>query len=249
MQDMKTLGKYTFPLLMVLLLAACVRPSKRQIASDTHRMITFVKSTFYENYGDSLALDTFWYHYKRYYAAYILRVNQKELLDINQLLYAEGGTLFGHYIDAKRWEPQEELMERGLRSIFAQFAPFRMLPLRTDTYGYLRSGLAKAKSPFLRQVFQNADTTHMVPYMEDMRLLLDPYCRENYPYIPNNIHLKPWMDTYDVPAAFRHGDEEVQQFVALYMWAYLSHCANVDVYSGQTREALLRQLIPVDKEG
>jgi hypothetical protein len=56
------------------------------------------------------------------------------------------------------------------------------------------------------------------------------------------------MDTYDVPAAFRHGDEEVQQFVALYMWAYLSHCANVDVYSGQTREALLRQLIPVDKE-
>ena len=242
---MKT-AKYILPLLAVLFLSACTHANKQQVANDTERMLTFVKSTLYDNYGDSLALDTFWHHYKRYYAAYILKVDQKELLEINQSLYA--GSLFDYYIDIHRWEPQEELLDRGIRSFFAQFALFRTLPLRTDRHSYLHEHLAKAQHPFLQRLYQYADTTHTVPYMEDMRLLLDPYCRENYPYIPNNIHLKPWMDTYDVPAAFRHGDEEVQQFVALYMWAYLSHCANVDVYSGQTREALLRQLIPVDKE-
>ena len=58
-----------FPLLMALLLVACAHPDKQQVASDTLRMLTFVKSTLYDNYGDSLALDTFWHHYKRYYAA------------------------------------------------------------------------------------------------------------------------------------------------------------------------------------
>lgn len=240
---MKILLKHTSPLLVVLCLAACNHPSKRQVAEDTQRMLTFVKSTLYDNYGDSLALDTFWHHYKRYYAAYILRVNQRELLDINRSLYA--GTLFDYYIDAERWEPQEELMDRHLRSIFAQFALFRTLPLRTDAHSYLQSELSEAKHPFLQQLYQYADTIHAVPYMEDMRLLLDPYCRENYPYVPDNTHLKPWMDEYDVPAAFRQGDAEIQQFIALYMWPYLSHCANVDVYSGRTRDALLREIIPI----
>lgn len=240
---MKTLIRHTFPLLMALLLAACDHPSELQVASDTQRMLTFVKSTLYDNYGDSLALDTFWHHYKRYYAAYILRVNQRELLDINQSLYA--GTLFDYYIDAERWEPQEELMDRHLRSIFAQFALFRTLPLRTDAHSYLQCALSEAKHPFLQQVYQYADTAHAVPYMENMRLLLDPYCRENYPYVHNNTHLKPWMDEYNVPAAFRQGNAEVQQFIALYTWPYLSHCANVDVYSGRTRDALLREIIPV----
>lgn len=242
---MKTLIRYTFPLFMAMLLAACAHPSKQQVASDTQRMLTFVKSTLYDNYGDSLALDTFWHHYKRYYAAYILRVSRKELLDINQALYAS--TLFDYYIDAERWEPQEELMDRNLRSIFAQFALFRTLPLRTDAHSYLQCELSETRHPFLQQVYQCADTAHAVPYMEDMRLLLDPYRRHNYRYIPDGAHLKPWMDEYDVPAAFRQGDAEVQQFIALYMWPYLSHCANVDVYSGRTRDALLREIIPDGK--
>ncbi len=243
---MKTLIRHTFPLLMALLLVACAHPSKQQVASDTQHMLTFVKSTLYDNYGDSLALDTFWHHYKRYYAAYILRVNQGKLLDINQSLYA--GTLFDYYLDAERWEPQEELMNRHLRSIFAQFALFCTLPLRSDAHSYLQCALSEAKHPFLQQLYQYADTAHAVPYMEDMRLLLDPYCRQGYSYISGNTHLKPWMDEYDVPAAFRQGDAEVQQFIALYMWSYLSHCANVDIYSGRTRDALLREIIPSDKE-
>ena len=243
---MRTTLRHILPLLTVLLLAACTQPSKKEIARDTQRMITFVKSTLHDNYGDSLALDTFFHHYKRYYAAYILRVNQKELLDINQSLYA--GTLFDYYIDAERWEPQEEIMERGLREYFSRFASFRMLPLRTDAHCYLRSELAEAQHPFLQQVYQYADTTHTVPYMEDIRLLLDPHCRQDYPYILTSIHLKPWFDTYDMPSAFRQGDEEIQRFVALYMWPYLSHCANVDVYSGRTRDALLKEIIPVHIE-
>ena len=55
------------------------------------------------------------------------------------------------------------------------------------------------------------------------------------------------MDEFDVPTAVRQGDAEIQQFIVLYMWPYLSHCANIDVYSGHTRDALLREIIP-DKE-
>ena len=55
------------------------------------------------------------------------------------------------------------------------------------------------------------------------------------------------MDEFAVPTAFRQGDAGIQQFIALYMWPYLSHCANIDVYSGHTRDALLREIIP-DKE-
>lgn len=238
-------SRHILPLFIVMFLVACTQPNKRQVADDTHRMLTFVKSTLYNNYGDSLALDTFWHHYKRYYAAYILKVNQKELLEINQSLYA--GTLFDYYIDAERWEPQEELTDRYVRSVFAHFALFRTLPLRTDKHGYLKSLLAEAEHPFLQQVFQHADTAHAVPYMEDMRLLLDPNKRENYPYIPNHIHLKPWMDEHNVPEAFRQEDPEIQRFIALYMWSYLSHCANVDVYSGRTRDAVLREIIPDKK--
>lgn len=241
---MKT-AKYILPLLAVLFLSACTHANKQQVANDTERMLTFVKSTLYDNYGDSLALDTFWHHYKRYYAAYILKVDQKELLEINQSLYA--GSLFDYYIDIHRWEPQEELLERGIRSFFAQFALFRTLPLRTDRHSYLQEHLAKARHPFLQRLYQYADTTHTVPYMEDMRMLIDPTEKANYAYIPSHIHLKPWMDEFAVPTAFRQGDAEIQQFIALYMWPYLSHCANIDVYSGRSRDALLREIIP-DKE-
>ena len=75
-------------------------------------------------------------------------------------------------------------------------------------------------------------------------MLLDPAQKENYTYIPTHIHLKPWMDEFDVPTAFRQGNVEIQQFIALYMWPYLSHCANIDVYSGRTRDALLREIQP-----
>ena len=238
---MKT-ARYILPLLAVLLLSACTHANKQQVANDTERMLTFVKSTLYDNYGDSLALDTFWHHYKRYYAAYILKVDQKELLEINQSLYA--GSLFDYYIDIHRWEPQEELLERGIRSFFAQFALFRTLPLRTDRHSYLHEHLAKARHPFLQRLYQYADTTHTVPYMEDMRMLIDPTEKANYAYIPSHIHLKPWMDEFAVPTAFRQGDAEIQQFIALYMWPYLSHCANIDVYSGRSRDVLLREIIP-----
>lgn len=238
---MKT-ARYILPLLAVLLLSACTHANKQQVANDTERMLTFVKSTLYDNYGDSLALDTFWYHYKRYYAAYILKVDQKELLEINQSLYA--GSLFDYYIDIHRWEPQEELLERGIRSFFAQFALFRTLPLRTDRHSYLHEHLAKARHPFLQRLYQYADTTHTVPYMEDMRMLIDPTEKANYAYIPSHIHLKPWMDEFAVPTAFRQGDVGIQQFIALYMWPYLSHCANIDVYSGRARDVLLREIIP-----
>ena len=241
---MKT-ARYILPLLAVLFLSACTHANKQQVANDTERMLTFVKSTLYDNYGDSLALDTFWHHYKRYYAAYILKVDQKELLEINQSLYA--GSLFDYYIDIHRWEPQEELLERGIRSFFAQFALFRTLPLRTDRHSYLHEHLAKARHPFLQRLYQYADTTHTVPYMEDMRMLIDPTEKANYAYIPSHIHLKPWMDEFAVPTAFRQEDAEIQQFMALYMWPYLSHCANIDVYSGRSRDALLREIIP-DKE-
>ena len=241
---MKT-ARYILPLLAVLLLSACTHANKQQVANDTERMLTFVKSTLYDNYGDSLALDTFWHHYKRYYAAYILKVDQKELLEINQSLYA--GSLFDYYIDIHRWEPQEELLERGIRSFFAQFALFRTLPLRTDRHSYLHVHLAKAQHPFLQRLYQYADTTHTVPYMEDMRMLIDPTEKANYAYIPSHIHLKPWMDEFAVPTAFRQGDAEIQQFMALYMWPYLSHCANIDVYSGRSRDVLLREIIPDEK--
>lgn len=241
---MKT-ARYILPLLAVLFLSACTHANKQQVADDTERMLTFVKSTLYDNYGDSLALDTFWHHYKRYYAAYILKVDQKELLGINQSLYE--GSLFDYYIDIHRWEPQEELLERGIRSFFAQFTLFRTLPLRTDRHSYLHEHLAKARHPFLQRLYQYADTTHTVPYMEDMRMLIDPTEKANYAYIPSHIHLKPWMDEFAVPTAFRQGDAGIQQFIALYMWPYLSHCANIDVYSGRSRDALLREIIP-DKE-
>lgn len=238
---MKT-ARYILPLLAVLFLSACTHANKQQVANDTERMLTFVKSTLYDNYGDSLALDTFWHHYKRYYAAYILKVDQKELLEINQSLYA--GSLFDYYIDIHRWEPQEELLDRGIRSFFAQFALFRTLPLRTDRHSYLHEHLAKARHPFLQRLYQYADTTHTVPYMEDMRMLIDPTEKANYAYIPSHIHLKPWMDEFAVPTAFRQGDAGIQQFMALYMWPYLSHCANIDVYSGRSRDVLLREIIP-----
>ena len=241
---MKT-SRYILPLLAVLFIASCTHPSKQQVTDDTERMLTFVKSTLYDNYGDSLALDTFWHHYKRYYAAYILKVDQKKLLEINQSLYA--GSLFDYYIDTNRWEPQEELLDRGFRSFFAQFALFRTLPLRTGRHSYLHEELSKAQHPFLQQLYQYADTTYTVPYMEDMRMLIDPTEREGYSYIPTHTHLKPWMDEFGVPTAFRSGDAEIQQFMALYMWPYLSHCANIDVYSGRTRDALLREIIPDNK--
>ena len=238
---MKT-ARYILPLLAVLFLSACTHANKQQVANDTERMLTFVKSTLYDNYGDSLALDTFWHHYKRYYAAYILKVDQKELLEINQSLYA--GSLFDYYIDIHRWEPQEELLERGIRSFFAQFALFRTLPLRTDRHSYRHEHLAKARHPFLQRLYQYADTTHTVPYMEDMRMLIDPTEKANYAYIPSHIHLKLWMDEFAVPTSFRQGDAGIQQFIALYMWPYLSHCANIDVYSGRSRDVLLREIIP-----
>jgi hypothetical protein len=80
--------------------------------------------------------------------------------------------------------------------------------------------------------------------MEDMRMLIDPTEKANYAYIPSHTHLKPWMDEFAVPTAFRSGDAEIQQFIALYMWPYLSHCANIDVYSGRSRDVLLREIIP-----
>lgn len=239
------ISRNILPLLAVLFIASCTHPSKQQVTDDTERMLTFVKSTLYDNYGDSLALDTFWHHYKRYYAAYILKVDQKKLLEINQSLYA--GSLFDYYLDTNRWEPQEELLDRGFRSFFAQFALFRTLPLRTGRHSYLHDELSKAQHPFLQQLYQYADTTHTVPYMEDMRMLIDPTEREGYSYIPTHTHLKPWMDKFGVPTAFRSGDAEIQQFMALYMWPYLSHCANIDVYSGRTRDVLLREIIPDNK--
>lgn len=239
------ISRNILPLLAVLFIASCTHPSKQQVTDDTERMLTFVKSTLYDNYGDSLALDTFWHHYKRYYAAYILKVDQKKLFEINQSLYA--GSLFDYYIDTNRWEPQEELLDRGFRFFFAQFALFRTLPLRTGRHSYLHDELSKAQHPFLQQLYQYADTTHTVPYMEDMRMLIDPTEREGYSYIPTHTHLKPWMDEFGVPTAFRSGDAEIQQFMALYMWPYLSHCANIDVYSGRTRDALLREIIPDNK--
>ena len=58
---MKTLIRPMFPLLMALLLVACAHPDKQQVAGDTQRMLTFMKSTLYDNYGNTMAPDTFWH--------------------------------------------------------------------------------------------------------------------------------------------------------------------------------------------
>ena len=53
---MKT-SRYILPLLAVLFIASCTHPSKRQVTDDTERMLTFVKSILYDNYGDFIDED------------------------------------------------------------------------------------------------------------------------------------------------------------------------------------------------
>ena len=49
------------------------------IDNDCHRMVQFFKATLYENYGDSLAFDTFANAYHAYDENYILQVDRDKL--------------------------------------------------------------------------------------------------------------------------------------------------------------------------
>ena len=186
------------------------------VDDDCRRMVQFFKATLYENYGDSLAFDTFHNAYHAYDGNYILQVDHDKL----KILFAEiyertwQNYFLGGYDERKskilsknpKWDLRWVHYSPGLRGI----------TIYPETPGsYLQRVIAKSEVPYFERIYNHAITA-----------------REFSGY-----HVNDYWVTHDwLDSSFRHNNEEVQLWLTFRFWPYLCHCANIDVYYGKPKE-------------
>lgn len=185
------------------------------IDSDCHRMVQFFKATLYQNYGDSLAFDTFANAYHAYDGNYILQVDREELKRLFSEIYERTwkAYLLGGYDEKKvRYKPDRRFDLRwslySLGILTQDIHPF-------TPGGYHQRIIAKSKHPYFEMVDNTAQQTRQYP----------SYHINDY-----------WINYYRLDKAFRRGDKEIQLWLTFRFWPYLCYCANIDVYCGKPKE-------------
>ena len=186
------------------------------VDSDCLRMVQFFKATLYENYGDSLAFDTFANAYHAYDENYILQVDRDKLKALFTEIYERTwcNYFLGGYDERKSrihsMNPQWDLR-------WVHYSPgLRGMSVYPDTpNSYLQRVIAKSKEPYFVRVYEHTIRTHTFAS-----------------YHVNNF----WIDHDWLDSSFRHNDKEVQLWLTFRFWPYLCHCANIDVYYGKPKE-------------
>lgn len=185
------------------------------IDNDCHRMVQFFKATLYENYGDSLAFDTFINAYRAYDDNYILQVDRDKL----KVLFAEiyertwrDYLLGGHDESQSRYKLNPKWEVR-----WVQYSPgLRTQSINPHTEGsYLHRVIARSERPYFKMVYEHAQKAWGF----------------------SSYHVNDFWINHDwLAEAFRDGDEEVQLWLTFMFLPYLCHCSNIDVYCGKPKE-------------
>ena len=186
------------------------------VDNDCHRMVQFFKATLYENYGDSLAFDTFLNAYHAYDDNYILQVDRDELKALFAEIYErtwQNYFLGGYNVRKTRilsknpkWDLRWVHYSPGLRGM-------SVYPDTPDSY--LQRVIAKSKNSYFQRIYEH--TTKSFTF--------------------SSYHVNDYWITHDwLDSSFRRNDEEVQLWLTFCFWPYLCHCANIDVYYGKPKE-------------
>lgn len=211
--------KQHIPLFVLCMLAALpIRAGLTDtvtIDNDCCRMVQFFKATLYENYGDSLAFDTFFNAYHAYDENYILQVDRDKLNALFTEIYERTwkAYLLGGYDERKArygdnpfWDVRLSLYSLGILSL-------DILP--STPGGYHQRVIAKSEHPYFKMINNTAQGSR------------------EYPSYTVNNH---WINYYQLDKAFRRGDKEIQLWLTFRFWPYLCRCANIDVYCGKPKE-------------
>lgn len=215
----------------VILLTLCVLailPMRAELTdtatidNDCYRMVQFFKATLYENYGDSLAFDTFANAYHAYDGNYILQVDRDELKHLFTEIYERTWKAYflGGYDEQKvRYKHNKDFDIRwslySLGLLSQDIHPF-------TPRGYHQRVIARSEHPYFEMVHNIAQ--HSLQYPS--------YHINDY-----------WINYYRLDKAFRRGDKEIQLWLTFRFWPYLCHCANIDVYFGKPKEEVADSFI------
>lgn len=189
------------------------------VDSDCLRMVQFFKATLYENYGDSLAFDTFANAYHAYDENYILQVDRDKLKALFSEIYERTwrNYFLGGYDErnsrvtkvAKHFDNRWVRYSPGLRGMYVY---------AHNPNGYHQRVIAKSSFDYFENICEmNAHFGGLVHYPS---------------YLVNNYQI----NFYNLDKLFRRGDNEVQLWLTFRFWPYLCHCANIDVYCGKPKE-------------
>ena len=193
------------------------------IRQDCNDMIDFFKSTLYENYGDSLAFKQFFDAHCKFEGNYILQVNRKKLYDLVQRSH-----------------------ERTWKEFILGFPPGEDYDNADEVYWgdrtVLNASTINAITLFHPRLGNN---THPSYYSECLEKAKHSYLNHVYKYTRATGQLGSYnmrtdlLEEYDVFKDFYEGNQEIQLLITIYVWPYLCHCANIDVYSGRWRDELI----------
>ena len=189
------------------------------VDSDCLRMVQFFKATLYENYGDSLAFDTFANAYHAYDENYILQVDRDKLKALFSEIYERTwrNYFLGGYDErnsrvtkvAKHFDNRWVRYSPGLRGMYVY---------AHNPNGYHQRVIAKSSFDYFENICEmNAHFGGLVHYPS---------------YLVNNYQI----NFYNLDKLFRRGDNEVLLWLTFRFWPYLCHCANIDVYYGIPKE-------------
>ena len=206
----------------------CFSASYANIPNDTIRqdcndMVDFFKSTLYENYGDSLAFKRFWDAHQAFNGNYILQVNREKLSTLVRRIH-----------------------ERTWKGFVIGFPPEEDYDNADDIYWGNRTVLNASAINAITLIHPaSSDNTHPSYYSECLAKATHPYLKHVYRYTRQTGQLGSYnmrtdlLGEHDVFNAFREGNQEIQLLITIYVWSYLCHCANIDVYSGGWRDELI----------
>ena len=222
---------YSLKILLIVICVSCIttlqaRTPNDSIRQDCEDMMTFLKGCLFENYGDSLAFNEFWESHQKFNGNYILFVNRQELYELVQRSHNRtwnhfiiGMSLNEDSIDDNYWT------ERTIMNASA-INPISIVPsiLRKDTLSstYYKKCLKEAKHPFLQHIYQHTKHSYQLNGYQ--------MCTELF-------------NKYNVFGDFRKDNQEIQLLITIYLWPYLCHCANIDVYSGKWRDELINHIL------
>lgn len=210
--------RYTILFALCTLSALGVRAELTDTATidnDCRRMVQFFKATLYENYGDSLAFDTFINAYRAYDDNYILQVDRDKL----KVLFAEiyertwRDYLLGGYDESQSRYKQNPKWDVR----WVQYSPgLRAQSINPHTEGsYLHRVIARSERSYFKMVYEHAQKAWGF----------------------SSYHVNDFWINHDwLAEAFRDGDEEAQLWLTFMFWPYLCHCSNIDVYCGRPKE-------------
>ena len=253
---------------LALGLASCSRPQPTdrvaQVEALEQEMVDFLHATLKENYGDENAVRLLAVGMLRYDFNYLLRVDAQRLKEINRKLYGADG-LFDYFFerrcladscnirlyvpegmrtdDFRETEAYRAAMDEAKRrrskggyvdvrvisdSVLYAFERKQVrsatLPFRKQAAGgfsYWERELAHATHPALQQLRQTEMLVGIAPYAAVWGMLSSADSRLCRDFAT---------------------DRSVQLYVALYLWNYLCHFANVDFHTGEDRtENVLEQ--------